>query len=412
MVDIATVRYRVCLVDNKHATYNITDFVHDLSWEENDREISMRISFVVRNDETVKGFLSTLIKLGSLICISAKDGNGKYKEVARGNVVDWGITRKSTVHDLKCSCYDELHNLQKSQDNFYFRSGTGTKARIKQVLKKWGVPLGTYQGPKKKHGKKKFQNQYLSDILLGILDDAVKKGGKKCIFRMEKNKVAVVPFGSNRDIYAFRRDCSRESTNTRSTENLVTRVKVIGTSNKNGKDDVSATLNGLTKYGIRQKIYTRGSDETVNQAKKSAKAILDEDGTVDKSLTIHSPDIPYIRKGDIVFVQTGGVAGFYYVMGIQHNAESLSMSMDLEKAEEVAVSKDKIKASEIYKVGDAVVFQGGRQFLSASGARNSAARAGKARITRIKAWTKHPYFLVHTDNKSDVYGWVNEGTFR
>ncbi len=411
MIDISTVRYKVFLVDNKNTTYNITDFIHGLSWEENDREISMRISFTVRNDESVKGFLSTLAKLGSLVCVLAKDGHGKYKEVARGNVVDWGITRKSTMHDLKCSCYDELYNLQKSQDNFYFRSGTGTKTRIKQILKKWGVPLGSYQGPNKKHGKKKFQNQYLSDILLSILDDAVKKGGKKCILRMEKNKVAVVPFGSNRVIYAFRRDCSRESTNTKSTENLVTRVKVIGTSNENGNDSVYATLNGLTKYGIRQKIYTRGSDETAKQAKKSAQTILNENGTVDRSLTIQAPDVPYVRKGDIVFVQTGGISGFYYVMGVQHNAESLSMSMDLEKAEEIAVSNDKTKTSVIYKVGDVVSFQGGKHFLSASGARNSVARAGKAKITRIKAWTKHPYFLVHTDSKSNVYGWVNEGSF-
>lgn len=411
MVDISTVRYRVTLIDNKNVKYNITDFVHNLSWEENDKEISMRLSFAVRNDESEKGLLSSLIKLGCIIYISAKDGSGKYKEVARGTVVDWSNARKNNAHDLKCVCYDKLYNLQKSQDNFYFRSGTGTKARIKQVLKKWKISLGTYQGPKKKHGKKKYQDKYLSDILLDVLDDAVKKGGKKCILRMEKNKVAVVPFGSNDDIYAFRSNCSIESTNTKSTENLVTRVKVIGTMNNDGNDSVSATLNGLTKYGIRQRIYTRGSDETSSQAKKSAQTILNENGKLEKTLTVKSPDVPYVRKGDLVFVQTGGVTGFRYVMGIQHNAESLSMTMDLGPAEETAVSKDQTKTVVSYKVGDVVTFHGGKHYLAATGKRNSMAKEGKAKITKIKLWTKHPYYLIHTNSKSDVYGWVDEGTF-
>ncbi len=411
MVDISTVRYKVVLLDNKNVKYNITDFVHDLSWEENDREISMRLLFTVRNDESSKGFLSTLIKPGCFVYVLAKDGGGKYKEVARGSVVNWSNTRKNNAHDLKCVCYDKLYNLQKSQDSFYFRSGTGTKARIKQVLKKWKVSLGTYQGPTKKHGKKKYQNKNLSDILLDILDDAVKKGGKKCILRMEKNKVAVVPFGSNRDIYAFRRNCSIESTNTKSTENLVTRVKVIVTSNDEEKDSVSATLDGLTKYGIRQKIYNRGADETASQAKEAAQAILNENGTMEKTLTVQAPDVPYIRKGDLVFMQTGGIAGFRYVVGIQHNAESMSMTMDLQDAEETAVSKDKTKSTVSYKVGDVVTFQGGRHYLSAAGKKNSAARAGKAKITKIKLWTKHPYYLIHTNSKSNVYGWVDEGTF-
>ncbi len=412
MVDIYTVKYKVFFVDNKNVKYNITDFVHDLGWEENDREISMRLSFTARNDETAKGYLSTLIQPGCLVCVSAKDGNGKYKEVARGNVVDWGDTRKNSAHDLKCVCYDSLHNLQKSQDNFYFRSGIGTKSRIKQVLKKWKVPLGTYQGPDKKHGKEKYQNRYLSDILLSILDDAVKKGGKKCVIRMEKNKVSIVPRGSNKDIYVFKSSCTKESTSEKSMDNLVTRVKVIGTSNDDGKDSVCATLNGLIKYGIRQRIYTRGSDETTSQAKKAAQEILNENGTLEKKLTVQTLDIPYVRKGDMVFVKTGGVIGFYYVVGVQHNAQPLSMTMNLEPAEEVAVSKNKTKSSASYKVGDVVVFQGGKHYVSAVGKRSSDARAGKAKITKIKALAKHPYFLIHTNSKSDVYGWVDEGMFR
>ena len=411
MIDIATLKYRIVVVDSKKNKYNITDYLENLGWQENDGEISMRISFSVRNNKTTKGYLSKLIKPGVLICISAKDGKKKYKEVARGNVVTWNITNQNSSHDLKCVCYDNLYNLQKSQDNFYFRSGTGTKTRVKKVLKKWKVPLGSYLGPNKKHGKKKYQNKYLSDIILDILDDAVKKGGKKCILRMNKGKVTIVPRGSNTDIYVFKANNTKVVSNSRSTTNLVTRVKVIGKSKKKGKNKVVATMNGLTKYGVRQKIYIRSSDETLKQAKKAAQEILDEHGDIEKEITVQSPDAPYIRKGDLVYMKIGSVTGYYYVKGIQHDADTMSMTMNIEAAEKKSVSKNKKSMSVSYKVGDVVDFKGGTHYVSSTGSKGYSAKAGKAKITKKNESGKHPYHLIHTDSKSNVYGWVNEDTF-
>lgn len=69
-----------------------------------------------------------------------------------------------------------------------------------------------------------------------------------------------------------------------------------------------------------------------------------------------------------------------------------------------------------YKVGDIVNFHGGTHYVSSySGARGYSARAGKAKITlgpNCKGNGKaHPWHLIHTDSKSNVYGWVDEGTF-
>lgn len=410
MIDVATLAYQIVVADNKKRI-NITDYLENLSWQESDGELSMRITFTVRNSKTSKGYLSSLIKPGSLIYILAKHGSKKYKEVARGNVVTWNPNNQNNSKDLKCVCYDELYNLQKSQDNFYFRSGTGTKTRIKKVLKKWKITLGSYQGSNKKHGKKKYQNKYLSDILLDILDDAVKKGGKKCILRMNKGKVAVVRRGSNDDIYVFKSNNTKVVSNSRSTANLVTRVKVIGKSKKKGKNRVIATLNGLTKYGVRQRVYTRGSDETLKQAKKAAQEILDENGDIEKDITVQSPDVPYIRKGDLVYMDVGSIKGYYYVTGIQHDADTLSMTMNIEPAEKNSISKNKKSTSDSYKVGDVVEFKGGTHYVSSTGSKGYSAKAGKAKITKKNLSGKHPYHLIHTNSKSNVYGWVDEGTF-
>lgn len=410
MIDIATVMYQVVIVDSKKNEHNITAYIKNLGWQENKNEISARISFDVKNDKTSKGYLSSLIKPGCLIYLFAKHGAKKYEEIVRGYVETWENGNQNSSHDLKCMCYDDLYKLQKSQDNFYFRSGTGTKARITQVLKKVKIMLGSYFGPNKKHGKKKYQSKSLSDILLDILDDAYKKGGKKCVIRQNKGKLTVIPRGSNDDIYVFEKDNTKVVTNSRSTANLVTKVKVIGTTKKE-KNAVIATVNGLTKYGIRQKIYTRGSDESLKQAKKAAQEIINESGDIEKEITVQSPDVPYLHKGDMIYMDVGSVTGYYYVTGIQHDASTLSMTMNIEPAEKNAISKNKKTTSSSPKVGDVVDFKGDKHYVSSTGTKYFSAKAGKAKITKINSSGKHPYHLIHTSSQSNVYGWVDEGTF-
>jgi hypothetical protein len=69
-----------------------------------------------------------------------------------------------------------------------------------------------------------------------------------------------------------------------------------------------------------------------------------------------------------------------------------------------------------YKVGDIVYFKGGNHYTSSySGAKGYSARAGKAKITLDPSCKGnggvHPYHLIHTDNTSNVYGWVDKNTF-
>ena len=411
MVDVATLQYKLVAVIN-NGKKNITRYTENLSWEENRNEISGRITFTCRNSETKDGYLAQLVKPGCPVFVYAKDGKKKYTEVARGTVVTWTPANQSSSHDFRCVCYDMLYNLQKSQDSFFFRSGTSTKTRINKILGKWKVPLGRYEGADKKHGKKKYQDKYLSDILLGILDDAVKKGGRKSVIRMEKGKVSIIPECSNKAIYVFKGSNINAAVRNRSTESLVTRVKVTGKSKDKGKEKVVAVLDGLVKYGIRQKVYHRGSDESLKDARKAAQKILNENGTVKLEVAVESPDVPYIRKGDLVYVQTRGVKGYFIVCGVQHNASSCSMSMELEESQENNVGKNKNTIKDSYRTGDIVTFNGGRHYVSSSGQKGYSASAGKAKITKIKSQDTHPYHLVHTDKGSNVYGWVDSGSFK
>ena len=228
MIDLAKIQYRVVVMDESKNQYNIKEYIENLGWEENDGELSVRTSFVAKNDKTSKGYLSKIIKPGCLVGVFATDGASQDEEVARGYVETWNPVEKSGGHTLKCTCYDELYKLQKSQDNRYFPSGTGTKSAIEGIFDDWEIPQGSYQGPNASHGKTVENNKYLSDIIINLLDDAAKKGEEQCFVQARKGKTSVIPRGSNKTVYVFRTDNTQMFSQSISTADMITRVKVVG----------------------------------------------------------------------------------------------------------------------------------------------------------------------------------------
>lgn len=416
MIDVSKIKYRLVIMTKNKKQYNIKDYVEDLGWEENDGELAVRISFTAKNEKTSAGKISSLAKPGCLVGIFAEHGSTN-EEVARGYITDWKPTVSGSKDKFDVTCYDELYNLQESQDFIYYSAGAATKAVIKKIFSDWKIPLEKYNGPNVTHGKLAYKTEMLSDVLLDILDDAKKKGGEAAIIRAAKGKVSVLQWGSNKTVYHFEADNTKVASQKMSTAGMITRVKIIGQEDKEGRASVEATVNGQTKYGIRQKIYVRGKDDSVSDAKSAANDIIKEKGQVSNDISVQAPDIPFVRKGDLVHVKVGTLSGYYYVKGIRHDADTTSMTMDLKKA--VATSSSSSKKTETkktYNVGDIVNFHGGTHYVSSyPGAKGYSARAGKAKITLgpncAGNGKAHPWHLIHTDSSSNVYGWVDEGTF-
>ena len=98
MIDLAKIQYRVVVMDESKNQYNIKEYIENLGWEENDGELSVRTSFVAKNDKTSKGYLSKIIKPGCLVGVFATDGASQDEEVARGYVETWNPVEKSGGH--------------------------------------------------------------------------------------------------------------------------------------------------------------------------------------------------------------------------------------------------------------------------------------------------------------------------
>ena len=414
MIDVANIKYRLVVMTEDKKQYNIKEFVENLGWEENDGELAVRISFTAKNDKTSAGLISSLAKPGCLVGIFASHGSTD-EEVARGYITDWKPTLSGNKDKFDVICYDELYNLQESQELIYYSSGIGTKSAITKIFDDWQIPMDKYEGPDVTHGKLAYKTEMLSDVLLDILDDAKKKGGGSAMIRAAKGKVSVIEWGSNTTVYHFEADNTKQVSHKKSTSGMITRVKIIGQEDDDGRSSVEAVVNGLTKFGVRQKIYIRGKDDSVSDAQSAAQEIIDEKGQVKEDITVQAPDIPFIRKGDLVHITVGTLKDYYYVRGIRHDADSGSMTMDLKKAVTEVVKNNQV-TKKSYNVGDIVYFKGGTHYVSSwPGSKGYPAKAGKARIhlgPNCKGNGKaHPWSLIHIDSSSNVYGWVDEGTF-
>lgn len=331
MIDLSKLQYKLLIMTENGVQYNVKDFTDKLLWEENEKELSMRITFNLYNKKTDAGYLSDIAKLGCLAGIYVSDGTDDV-EVARGYIKECNYSNSSDEEGFSCTAYDELYSLQKSQDNIYIPAGQTTKGALEQVLTPWGITIDQYNGPEAVHEKFAERNKSISDMITDILDDAEKKGQKKCFLRAEQGNIKILPVCVNETVYVFNESNGVRLSQKRSIANMVTRVKILGMQDDEGRSPVEAVVDGETRFGIIQKIISRDRDKSVEDAKQTAQEMIDKDGKVDEQVTLELPDVPFIRKGDMIYVQNmGTVNGYQRVLSIQHNADSTTMSVTVEK---------------------------------------------------------------------------------
>lgn len=289
------------------------------------------------------------------------------------------------------------------------------------IFDDWGISVEKYDGPTVANAKTTFKNQYLSDIILELLETAHKHGARRCIVRASKGKVSVIPRAGNETIYCFEEANNLEMVKYKlSTSEMVTVVKVVATEDEDKRQAVEAVINGKTEYGKRQKIYVRDKDDTLATATAAAKEILENEGEPTVTMNLKAPDIPTIRKGDKIKITSRVYTGYATVISISHDAGSRTMTVGVEKFKEETdkVTEAPAAASKDYKVGDIVTFNGGYHYYTSmdTSPRGGLRTAGKAWIQNINKNGKHKYALIGgvyksgVGGNSNVYGWVDENT--
>lgn len=331
-IDISKIKYNVVAVLSSGGQVNLENVAQNIAWEENEKELAVRLNITIRDVKNGGGRLASQLPLCTAILLYYDAGSGP-QEVFRGTIWTW---KHSQVHDdeIIITAYDMLYYLQKSDDYKFYEAGKSTKAVISDILGSWNIPMGQYSAPSITHEKLAYKTKKVSAMLTEALQEAIDKTGVKGIIRAKEGKCEIIKQGTNSEIWTFSAASNlMQSSDEYTMTDLVTRVKIFGKEDKDGakRPPVVATENGATQYGTLQKVLTVGSS-TVEEAKAEAASILKEDGKPKRTLTLRSPDCPWIRKGDRIRAMADNLDGYFFILGVSHNATAAQMQMEVEPA--------------------------------------------------------------------------------
>lgn len=112
-------------------------------------------------------------------------------------------------------------------------------------------------------------------------------------------------------------------------------------------------------------------------------------------------DVVIKQVGTLYKVQTGAYSK-------KANADAQLAKLKAKGFDAFVTTDGSNTGSSTIAVGDAVQFAGGPNYISATAAASSGTqKAGSAKVTQIAKNAKHPYHIIHTDDQSSVYGWVD-----
>lgn len=337
--------YTVYLVDGTKK-YNITPAVTEIELSHQDKQLAQSASVTVVNIKTSSG--KTICQIATVrkrIFIYANTG-GKTQEVFRGWI--WTTYHKTDIdsNPVTLKCYDNLIYLQESEDSLYFSKGKKTKAVMQSICSKWGIKL-SYSYSSITHGKLVLRGTLSNIITADILNKTKKKSGKKYVIYSQKDVMYIKPTGSNTTIYQIeKKDNAVEVRNEKTMDGMITKVRILGEAKKNKKVPVKATVKGDTKkYGTLQKLQDMGSDSLAT-AKTKAQNTIKASGSPKNEYIVIAPDIPWIKKGDKVYVNAGHIEKkTMIVLGIERTISNKKKTMTLTLQNVPAPSKPGSKSN-------------------------------------------------------------------
>lgn len=307
-IDISKVSYRLKIILPNGREIIIDELINEMKLDENENEMSARLRVNMKNIKLSDGWIHQHVYLAKRLVLFATDGNG-WSEVFRGSVYKWIYEGKDSTIDF--TIYDSLYNVQKSKRHYYCKKGETAATTIRNAAGNWpGVSVGRIEGPNVGLAQKPYTSGTIGDMIIERLEESKKKGTGRYVIRDEKGKLNCIKEGSNTRVFILTGDLVEASSDEHSIENLVTRVRVYGTDEKNETATVQATKDGQTKFGIIQEVVYSSSYDSLSDARKAADEILEEKGKPEIVRTIIAPDIPWIRKGDRVDVSAGSIGKF------------------------------------------------------------------------------------------------------
>lgn len=338
MVDLSRVRYDlIVLVQAAGALepLHVGQALAGLQWEEPTDELATRIQarLVNRKVERYGAWLHQLVPPGAPVLVYADWGEG-WQEVTRGTVYVWDY-QSGQEGVLSITAYDMLAQWA-SVDDRYYPAGTTGRAIIQDIAAAWQIPMGIVEGPDVALSKQIFRSRSIKDMVFDVLHQSRMRGAGRFVVYAERGRVHIRRPGWNQPVYHFGADSNvLQTRDNRSMEpgTFITRIKVVGQEDLEGRRPVVATLDGLTEFGVIQDLIYAQEYDTPAAAMEAARQELAERGKPIETRTVVAPDLPLLRRGHRIHVSAGTLNGFYDVVGIHHDADARRMDLEVVPSE-------------------------------------------------------------------------------
>ena len=308
MASAAIPYYSVYIVSGG-TKYNLTSVLISLGMSESRKQVAQSATISLMNIKVNGTWLSSLIRARDRVFIYASTGNGSA-EVFRGFV--WRRTYQSSLSERELSfvCYDNLIYLQKSDASEFFASGKTTEDVISSICSEWGINL-EYSYESITHSKLALRGK-LSDILMTDILDLVKdRTGKDYVILSDQDTMKIKTVGQNSSVYSFTAGNNAIRTSSeQSMDDMITKVIILGKKDKDDRYPVEAALTKNTDTsGTIQKTISRDTNTTIEEAKEEGNNILSKNAEPKWEYVVSGPDVPWIRKGDKIYVNAGDIQG-------------------------------------------------------------------------------------------------------
>lgn len=299
--------YSVVLNISNTERYEITPIIVSLELSHQKEQLAQTATITVMNIKYKNSWPNAMFQVRQRVFIYANDGE-RHEEVFRGWIWSTSYTSATESRELVLRCYDNLVYLQESEESAFFPAGYATKDVVANLFSRWGIPL-QYNYTGITHSKLALRGALADLITSDVLDPVRKQTGLKPAIVMEKDTVVIRTAGDNETFYAVVGASNAIHTKSGATmDGMTTQVVILGTSDNAGKTPVEAIVAGDTaKWGTLQKLQDRDQDTTLANAKAEAQTIIDESGKPKQEYELRCSDIPWVRKGDKIYVSVGGI---------------------------------------------------------------------------------------------------------
>ena len=390
--------------------YDVSNMFEEITWSGRKGAAPRSVSITLMDDDGCNHSRVTVDCANGDQCVFYEGG----KELFRGIITS---LKQSNSKKLVVKAYDNAYYLANNKDSFCYTNKTATDI-FNDCMSRLGMTGNavdtSYVIPELPKAKTTYY-----DVMLDALSTTYKATGERYYISSENGTIYLRKRVENAMQWVLEAGSSQSNLTSyeysKSIEKIRTRVRLLSKEDAIVYEKANTELE--SKIGTFMEVKSVDDSYTAAQMQELVESIFDEKGTPEQSLKVSGMGVSEAVSGKCVYVIIPhlGLKRSFFIDEDTHKytRESHTMTLKLNFAEPVTKSSGSTQTSSEHKIGDVVQFNGGYHYVNSAASKPTGSRcnAGPAKITHIAKGKAHPWHLEHTDSKSRVFGWVDDGTF-